>query len=931
MSSSTPAPDGAAPEGALPGAPPKKKRSLFRRIVRQTVRAIFLGGSLAFILIAAFTIWILWFFPNSLVAGIVEEQAAGLGIALEIGTLDVRPLEGFIARDVTLDVEANRAAGAPPVLSVGKFFIRWSARDLLRDYRVHVERVDIENPRVVLHQTAGVWNVQRVLDTLMPPVPGATPAPAPTPAGAPLPLEEQIAMQVATVDSMLAMVPMAVDLDSLVIVGAGADVVTDAGTIARVSDVGATVVMHVSSGGGMVEAELHAEPGIAFALQPGGGSGFSGTLKPKKGLVRVDFTETVTFDADLALEDAVALGGGVELPLSMAAKGKGTLDIPLGDLTLVAENLDVGGFLDAKATLDVDGLGVNGIHATWSSGIHGGKLPAFVTDGIIGATAATALHPGMSLEGSLEGKLEMADPAAIQASIAKGRLPLTLALKSTGVTDEDLIAIAGVSVGKIAHVALVDVSPERITLDGGVEITGVRMDALLPGKPFTVSVKNELEVSADLDRLVLESLRVQMPETGIAIAGNGSLEGLDAAVAAWLTASGKRLDAVPSAFAAITVLRDIDLGGSFRFSAPEELEIASGAFLEGRIDAKARLVRHADPYGRLTADIVYEDFGARIAGTPPKPDPKKKSSKAKPAPVADTLLLEGMTAHLVMDREVILGGTPKAASADDGVLSDERAVFDPATRGYYDRLGSLRAETDNFRIKRILAPPLKISDLSAEVLYDGTAVHVNRGRMQLLGGEVVGRAILRPTTEGLHVALSGDVSGIDMSPLLLERPVGDPNDTRVHMSSAASFFLSKDDPVGSLADMRMRLDVTAAGSKVLDTLLAWLDPEFKDPMFNWARSVNKKVVGVTRPQFSAVADHGMYDVNVAFPSLGLSKDVKRIPLAPLFNLRFTKDTIGGLAPPGDLLPLLAARGIDGNGAIVLPADPAYPDFAFDSK
>ena len=169
--------------------------------------------------------------------------------------------------------------------------------------------------------------------------------------------------------------------------------------------------------------------------------------------------------------------------------------------------------------------------------------------------------------------------------------------------------------------------------------------------------------------------------------------------------------------------------------------------------------------------------------------------------------------------------------------------------------------------------------------------------------------------------MAGDASGIDMSPFLLDHPVADPNDTRIHMSSKASFFLSKDDPIGSLADARARMDMTCAGSKVVDTVLAWLDPENKDPMYNWARAVNKKVVGITRPQISSVVDRGMYDVTIAFPSLGLSKDVRRIPLAPMLRLKFTQEMIGGFAPPGEMLPILAARGIDADGNFLIPPVP----------
>lgn len=932
MSTALPVPEESAPaplpEAPAPPSPPAKKpRSRVRRIVEGIFRGIAWSILLLTLIVAGIAIWLLWFFPNEPAARFAEKAALRYGWTLKIGALDLKPLEGVTIRDLSIDVPANRAL--PPLAKVARVSVTWDL-STIRDRKVHVERVEVDAPRLLVMQNAdGKWNVERAfLDAAQEPVNAAIEAIPTPPPGA---YEEQLKTGTDLLDDMLGSLPVDFTLDALEVTNAGMDVIAGGVTLATIDGGAVTLSLDVPRGGGAsMVVDVHPEPGLRVAIAPTPDTGFTGTIHPDTHL-KMDLPRRLEFATSTKIDDGIVKGGGLEIPLQMVTRVTGIVDVPNGNVSAAIEEMALGGFggppdqartrgpyfFDAQGAVEVKRLGLDGIEASWSSGADGRKFPASLTSKIGKTIQADAISPGGTMHGKLSAKIESTDVAALQASLAAGRFPFTLSLVNDGASDDEPISAKGVKVGKVTHHLAMKVGAKQLDLETSARIDRIRSATVFGGKPFSVRVEQAMVVPAKLDSLEVKNASLRIPERGIEMDGSAKLSGLDDAFAAWTKAiAAEPTQTVKAAMAALTSLEGMDLQGSARISNPKEIEIAGGAFMGGTMTGTGRITRGRDPYGRVTGEVYYDGFSARVADLTPL-------KKGETGPKPDLLLIEGMTAHLKLDRELILGGPSRKALAD--IEADEKVVFDPATRGYYDRLGSLRAEADNFQIARVVVGPLKISELSAEVLYDGAAIHVNRGRMQLLGGEAVGRMILRPTSEGLHFTLASDMSGIDVSPLLLEKPVGDPNSSRVHLSSTASFFLSAEDPIASLADARARVDVTAAGSKVLDTLLSWLDPENKDPMYNWARSINSKVVGITRPQLAAIADRGMYDVTIAFPSLDLSKDVRRIPLAPLLRLRFTQEMLGAYAPPGEMLPLLAARGIDRDGNLLLPPEPKEED------
>ncbi len=890
----------------------KAKKSVGRRVLR-AAGWTFLAVSVALV---SFALWIIFFFPNDLVRGVTQDAAKSFGISLSIGSLDVHPLSGVVVEEVTVDVPANRAL--PPLASVKRVEVGWKLRDVFKR-TVHVTKIEVEHPRLHVRQDGTKWNVERVLDTLMA-APVETATPAPTPVATSRPFEEELETQSEQIEELLAQIPVSILVDRLSIRDAGIEIATDDGTIARVEGAGVDFSLSLPRGGaGTVTVEAIPKPGITIAVQPSGDVGFSGRLEPAAS-VKMEIPRKVEFDTKTTLADALVIANDLEMPLAIDVAAGGDVDIPRGDVKVTVSTFDVGGFFTAQGSLDVKKLGTEGIHAEWSTGIHGDKLPSAITDEVKKSMQANRLASGGTIKGRIDGTLDSSDPAKLLAAFEKGRFPLTLVVVNEGQSDPDLLDSGLVKIGQVSHHAKLEIGHEKLAAESKLSVTGIRNGEVFAGTPFSVNVDGAIEVPPNLDGLDVTKARVAIPERGLEVYGQVTLRGLKNAYAAF----NADADPMKAGLGALTALEKIDAQGGLVFRSPKEVEIAGGAYMGGSVTAAGRVTRGKDPFGKVKAEVFYDGFSARVADTSPWPKPSPGASPTpKPTPKPDLLALSGMDAHLTMEREIVLGGRQKTQTVD--VAEDERVVFDPATRGYYDRLGSLRAESDNVRIAKVVAGPLRMEDLSAEVIYDGTALKVNRGRMQLLGGEVVGRMIVRPTSKGLRFTMAGDMSGIDMSPLLLEKAVANPNDTRIHMSSQASFFLSSDDPIGSLADAKARIDVTAAGSKVLDTMLAWLDPENKDPMYNWARSVNSKVMGITRPQVAMVADRGMYDVTITFPSLDVSKDVKRIPLRPLLDLRFTQEMIGAYAPPGEMLPLLAARGIDQDGTLLLPPVPIEED------
>src|SRR5688500_2376279 len=128
------------------------------------------------------------------------------------------------------------------------------------------------------------------------------------------------------------------------------------------------------------------------------------------------------------------------------------------------------------------------------------------------------------------------------------------------------------------------------------------------GRPFSVIAGGALVVSPDLDAIEIESASLRFPERGLVVGGKGRLAGRNPAFTPWYDSIAKSRDVLQAAPASLTALEDIRLEGSMEFDSPKETEIAGGAFMQGAIRAKGKIVRGKDPYGRMTARMEYDDF-----------------------------------------------------------------------------------------------------------------------------------------------------------------------------------------------------------------------------------------------------------------------------------------------------------------------------------
>ena len=116
-----------------------------------------------------------------------------------------------------------------------------------------------------------------------------------------------------------------------------------------------------------------------------------------------------------------------------------------------------------------------------------------------------------------------------------------------------------------------------------------------------------------------------------------------------------------------------------------------------------------------------------------------------------------------------------------------------------------------------------------------------------------------------------------------------------------------------IAQANARVDLTAAGSEVINEILLFIDPEQKEPTYNLVRDLTRRVQGLGRPEINIVLDKGFYDVNIGFPTLGVAKEVRRIPLGQTLALKYSKDLLDEYLPDAELLLLTSAIGIDAEG------------------
>ena len=249
-----------APASTAAPPPPKKPRSRLRRVVEGIVRGVAWSILILVLVVTGIAIWLLWFFPNEPAARFAEKAALRYGWAVKIGTLDLRPLEGVTVTDLSIDVPANRAL--PPLAKVARLSVLWDL-STIRDRKVHVERVEVDSPRLLVMQNADAkWNVERAfLDAAQDPMNAAIEAIPTPPPGA---YEEQLKTGTDLLDGLLGSLPVDFTLDALEIKDAGLDVVTDAGTLAKVDGVAVTLSLDVPRGGGAtMVVDVHAEIGRA--------------------------------------------------------------------------------------------------------------------------------------------------------------------------------------------------------------------------------------------------------------------------------------------------------------------------------------------------------------------------------------------------------------------------------------------------------------------------------------------------------------------------------------------------------------------------------------------------------------------------------------------------------------------------------------------
>lgn len=846
--------------------------------------------------------WMLLFFPNRIATRVAVNKAASYGFYVHIGSLNVDPLKASIeVTDFELDAMTNHEAGLPSLLTVGHYASQAKLRPLLRQERLYVESVEVDRPHVHVETRDEISNVDRfteALDALALQL-GATPEPSPTPP--PTDLGERLEAERDGIRETFAGLPLPVQVDYARTTGAGFTIIDEGKTVLDVRGFGATTqVAFDTDGSGTIDAKLEPADRITFALHVPDLS-VTGEIVPD---AQLDTTlwDDGAFRGAFKLENATVRTAEITERTSGVASAHGAFDARTGDVVLDAFELRGADFFTARGDFRATELGTKSIAATWSLSLVADRVPQWATAYVTTLLEADAVTLGGELTGTMTGRLVSSDPDEITAALEARKLPLFASIRAEARTGDHILTMGDLTVGGLGLQSTIEIEPESVSLASQVQMRKVRHTAL-GSRPVAVDLDSALVLGGALDDLEAKKLVVKIPAKGLRLGGSGHIEGVTTAALKYLEASDAGVSTELAAMRALDATRDVSLAGNIMLNAPKKLEVVPGVELQGMMYASAELQRGGSPRTRLKASLAFDQFATYVSKE-----------------IAD-VELEGLTAQLEMNKSFVLGGKQLARAAQEADLlaevEDAITEFDPAERGYYGRLAPYRINRENVKIRKLRYENYVIDDFVADVAYDGEALRASYFRMNLAGGEVVGRAYARPSVEGIRLAFFSDFAGVDVAPILREKPPETAGDaSRINGSTAANVFLPLDDPVSGIAQASARVDLTAAGSEVINEILLFLDPEQKEPTYNLVRDLTRRVKGLGRPEMNIVLDKGFYDVNIGFPTLGVAKEVRRIPLGQTLALKYSRDLLDEYLPDPELLRLASVVGVDGEAKLV---------------
>jgi hypothetical protein len=243
----------------------------------------------------------------------------------------------------------------------------------------------------------------------------------------------------------------------------------------------------------------------------------------------------------------------------------------------------------------------------------------------------------------------------------------------------------------------------------------------------------------------------------------------------------------------------------------------------------------------------------------------------------------------------------KSLSLDPNMPSSKPTS--PAQKRFFKQLRGFSRYKNNIQADSLEIAGQKISNIGMDMVFKDNRLAADKFIFDVLGGTVGGHFSFIQTEKGSALKFSTEFAKIDSSRLL-------PTSKEENIDSQIDGNMEIALETVSLDKLLLKIAITKIGTKTLDRLLLFIDPEESKPAIVDTRA---KLKLATPHRVLISLDNGNLDVEVWLKSdlLGIIKapELKRIPVAGLKQFATINQQLQPLQEVLQILKVIAAKGI----------------------
>jgi hypothetical protein len=227
----------------------------------------------------------------------------------------------------------------------------------------------------------------------------------------------------------------------------------------------------------------------------------------------------------------------------------------------------------------------------------------------------------------------------------------------------------------------------------------------------------------------------------------------------------------------------------------------------------------------------------------------------------------------------------------------------PAQKRFFKQLRGFSRYKNNIQAGSLEVAGQKISNIGMDMVFKDNRLAADKFIFDVLGGTVGGHFSFTQTEKGSALKFFTEFAKIDSSRLL-------PTSKEENIDSQIDGNMEIALETVPLEKLRLKIGITRIGTKTLDRLLLFIDPEESKPAIVDTRA-KLKLAAPKRVLLSL--DNGNLDVEVWLKSdlIGIIKapELKRIPIAGLKQFTTINQQLQSLQEVLQILKIVAAKGI----------------------